>query len=353
MKNSDIILHSFLVESGALTRDQFDNLQEDAKVDAVRIVASNLLKTLTVSLDNIDTTVVDRSRGSIRDLKELADIQASLKQLETLYERNGGYPSQLVKDYHTAIIKSLMILNKYSKEYKNAYRLKHTLLIIQYQHVVLAIASAVAYLFSALIDFQNGVVLKSNARVVETSAYRTLSNYVANEESGSLRVTLSDVNKTESYYHEVDETTISTILEANDIISVVIDGLSNMYRNLDNGGKLTNIIYKAAGVIVILVAAKELFSMYERSRFTVQNIFDGIKNFANMNQLPSLNKLIQFSGKYKADVEANSELAARDVVDTKKEIVSELRSTPQDKIDLTPAQAPAMVATGASDEVWF
>ena len=353
MKNSDIILYSLLVESGALSKTDFQNLQEETKVDAIRVVASSLLKDITGSLNNIDTTLIDKSRGDIKSLRELEDIQTNLKQLETLYERAGGYPNQLVKNYHAAIIKSIMILNKYSKEYKTAYRLKHTLLIIQYQQVVLAVASALAYLFSSVVDFQAGAVLRTNIRVEETAAYKTLVNYMNSEENGSLKVAFADVNKTENFYHEVDETTISTILEANDIISVVIDGLTNMYRNLDNGGKLTNLLYKAAGAVVILMAAKEFFYMIERSRFSVQNIFDGIRNFANMNQLPSLNKLIQFSTKFKADSEANSELASREAEDTKKNIVTELKSLPQETLDVAPSATKVTAPVSGSDDFFF
>ncbi len=108
MKNSDIILYNLLVESGALSKTDFYNLQEDTKVDAIRVVASSLLKDITGSLNTIDTTIIDKSRGDIRSLKELEDIQTNLKQLETLYERAGGYPNQLVKNYHAAIIKSIM-----------------------------------------------------------------------------------------------------------------------------------------------------------------------------------------------------------------------------------------------------
>ena len=126
-----------------------------------------------------------------------------------------------------------------------------------------------------------------------------------------------------------------------------------MYRNLDNGGKLTNLIYKAAGAVVILMAAKEFFYMIERSRFSVQNIFDGIKNFANMNQLPSLNKLIQFSTKFKADSEANSELASREAEDTKKNIVTELKSLPQETIDVAPSATKVTAPAAGADDFFF
>ena len=88
MKNSDIILYNLLVESGALSKADFYNLQEDTKVNAIRLVASNLLKDITGSLDTIDTTIIDKSRGDIKSLKELEDIQTNLKQQRNLKNTN-------------------------------------------------------------------------------------------------------------------------------------------------------------------------------------------------------------------------------------------------------------------------
>ena len=66
-----------------------------------------------------------------------------------------------------------------------------------------------------------------------------------------------------------------------------------------------------------------------------------------------LNKLIQFSTKFKADSEANSELASREAEDTKKNIVTELKSLPQETIDVAPSATKVTAPAAGADDFFF
>ena len=73
----------------------------------------------------------------------------------------------------------------------------------------------------------------------------------------------------------------------------------------------------------------------------------------HQSELPTLNKLIQFSTKFKADSEANSELASREAEDTKKNIVTELKSLPQETLDVAPSATKVTAPVSGSDDFFF
>ena len=88
-------------------------------------------------LYSVDTTCADRSRGDVKQLKELQPIQDSLTQLEALLERSEEAQPEC-KQAVSIIIKAILYLNQYSAVFKEAYRNK-TVMILKYQSVILSI----------------------------------------------------------------------------------------------------------------------------------------------------------------------------------------------------------------------
>ena len=74
MKNSDKILHAFLVENKMMSEREFNSLNEDVKVESIRVVASELLKNVIDASKYIDTAPIDQSRGDIKSFRWLQDI---------------------------------------------------------------------------------------------------------------------------------------------------------------------------------------------------------------------------------------------------------------------------------------
>ena len=331
MKNSDKILHSLLVESNEYTEEEFQSLQEDVKIDAIKTVAVSLLKDLIDNSQSLDMTLIDRSKGDIKNLRELENIQLAINQInDVLDEAEAIYNEELVQQYLRAITKSIFVLNQYSAQFKDGYRMKKSVIILRYQTVVLAIAASVAYLFSALIDFSSGKArLKNNPRLEEISALRTLKQFINSADSGELKLITKDINTIREFYNEIPEDVMGSILEANDVFSTALDGLKNFYSNIDQGGRVTRIIYKAVGIIAALYPMREIIFMIIRSRFKISDIFDQIRNFAHLPQLPSLNKLYQFGTKFRVESEENSRLAQRDVVSANKNMVQQIKAAPR------------------------
>lgn len=329
MRNSDQILYTFLVESRECSEREFKNLNEDAKVESIRILAHDLMETIINVSHSIDTTPIDQSRGDIKSFRWLQDLQNAINQLEAILERSKSFMAlPLAKEYVSTVIKSLYFLNQYSNIFRDAYRTKKSVLILRYQSVLMSIISAVAYLFSSLLDFSNNnVAVRENVRLEETAALRTLIQFNQSCASGELKVIANDTARLREFYNEIPSDKMNELLEANDIFSMVIDGVSNFYNNLDQGGRVTNLIYKSVGVIVALIAIREIFSAVSRSRFSIQDLLNNIKNFTNLSAT-SLPKLTQFSSRYRADAEENSKIAQRDTIANNKDIITNLKAVP-------------------------
>ena len=360
MRNSDQILYTFLVESKECSEREFKTLNEDVKVESIRVVSQELMKTIIETAHNIDTAPIDQSKGDIKSFRALQDIQVAINQLEAILERSKDFPAlPLAKEYVSTIIKALFNLNQYSTTFKDAYRNKKSLMILRYQSVVMSVISAVSYLFASIVDFSNNnVALRDNIRLEETSALRTLTQFNQSCASGEIKIIANDVNRLREFYNEVSSDKMSELLEAGDVFSVVIDSVKNFYKNLDAGGKVTNLVYKSVGAIVGLIAIREIFSATSRSRYSIQELLNNIKSFANLSS-SSLPKLLQFSNRYRADAEENSKIAQRDVIANNKEIITNLKAVPEKMtaqlpgFDLGVAAPTATKATASADDFFF
>ena len=357
MKNSDKILYTFLVESKACTEREFSNLNEDAKVESIRVVAKDLLETIMNLSSSIDTSPIDQSRGDIKSFRWLQDIQTAINQIEEIIDRSKNVmATPMVKEYISTIIRAIFNLNQYSQIFRDAYRTRKSVLILRYQSVLMAVISAVSYLFSAITDFSNNsVALRDNIRIEETSALRTLVQFNKSCETGELKVISTDVNTFREFYNEIPAESMNTILEAQDVFSMVIDGVNNIYKNLDRGGKVTNLIYKGVGIVVALISVREIFNAFARSRYKILDLLNNIKNFTNLS-VASLPKLTQFSSRYRADAEENSKIAQRDTIANNKEIITNLKEIPA-TLPVIPNEAeldkPALKKAATTDDFFF
>lgn len=333
MKNSDKILYTFLVESKECCEREFKNLNEDVKVESIRVVAKELMQSIIEVSNSINTAPIDQSKGDIKNFRWLQDLQNAINQLEAIIERaKETHVLLTTKEYISTIIKAMYNLNKYNMIFKDAYRTKKSILILRYQSVVMSIVSSVAYLFSALLDFSNNnVTVRDQIRCEETSALRTLKLFNQSCDSGEIKIISNDVNNIREFYNEIPKDKMNQLLEAGDVFSMVIDGVKNFYNNLDTGGKVTNLIYKSVGIIVALISIREIFYAFSRSRYNLTDLLNNIKNFTNLSSV-SLPKLAQFSSRYRADAEENSKIAQRDTTANNKDIITNLKSVPSNMV---------------------
>lgn len=330
MKNSETILYNYLVESSDMTKDEVIDLNEDVKIDSLKSVASKILKSIYDSAGNLDTTPIDASRGDIRRLRELEYIQNILERIDR-YTSSLPSVDKKLEEYYGAVTKAIGNLYKNADAFKDAYRMKKTVLVLKYQSIVLAICEAVNYMSSKVFNLTNRVVeFNNNAKLEDTTALKTLIDFNKSVLTSDFGKSVRDVNMMREFYVEIDSQTMRTILEAGDIMETIMNGVSNIYRNLDQGGKTTNLIYKAAGIITSLLSVREIFYAISKSRFKIQEMFDSLKMFATVG-LPGtassmFNKLLQFSNRFVPDVEENTKVAAREVVSQDSDISREIKS---------------------------
>lgn len=330
LKNTERLLKSYLTEDCKMPLKEYMTLTEDVKVESVREIAARLLKVVEEKIVSIDTTAADRSRGDIKQLKELSILQDAITQLETLIERD----EHSVPEYNEAvstIIKSILYINQYSGVFKEAYRNKKTVMILKYQSLILSIISSVSYLISAIVDFKgDNLKLKVLSQdILNFAPLKSLKTFVKSVDNGEFKTITKDINTLREYYLEIPVEKMSTILEANETIDTVITGVKNIFNQISDGsmgGKITELLYKAIGVIVTLFSIRDTFYTLFRMKSRVSDMTANIQNFANINNGGGiLSKLGHFANKFRTDAEYGSDMSRREIEDEDKKLLGQVK----------------------------
>lgn len=329
MTGTERYLYQFLKEADNFTEDEFLSLQEDTKVETVKSLISFVLQNITEKLDPQDVIIADRSRGDIKQLKELDVLQSAINEIESLIDKSekAGMVQPEVKQYVGTVIKSILYLNKLSPEFKEAYRNKKTLLIVKYESIILSIISAVAYLISVAVDAKtSGIQLKSKIAIEEIAPLKTLAKFVKEYEANDFKVIFKDVNNLREYCLEVP-TDMLSLKESSDILDIVQKGLTNLI-----GGQYTNkiihYVYKAVGILALIISVREAIYSFSRSNSTIADAAGFIKNFVSAKITGAVTKMNAFGSKYALDMEEATRQGRADVEDENKE-VSRIARTPQ------------------------
>ena len=350
MNNTNRILTQYLMESSDMTENEISELRESTKIESIKDIAVEILRNINDKLSEIDTFSADRSRGDVKQIKELGDLQNCITSLEKLLDNTTeGYTE--CRQYLAVIIKSILYLNQYGKEFKDAYRNKKTLMIMKYESIVLSIISATSYLISVMVDFTaSEPALKQYAVAEKIAPISTLIKFNESVESGEFRNITRDTNLVRECYLELSVERLSQLDEANDIISVVMDGIQNIYKNMDKGGKLTSVVYKAAGVVTLIFSLREIFYAMYKTRTKYSEITDSIANFANVSKTGATSKLISFANKFVTDAESATDLAHREIEDEDRTVAGDIKDLSRkpsfDVGNVSPEKIETPVAAG-------
>ena len=326
--NGSKFLEALLVNECGMPLDEFTNLSEETQVESVKEIAINVIKVIEEKLASIDTTCADRSRGDIKNLKELPVLQDVITQLEALVERD----ENAIPEYSKAIaviIKSILYINQYSNIFKDAYRNKKSLMILKYQSLILSIITSVSYLISTIVDYRvDHLTLKRNVEgLMNFAPLKSLEQFIQSVDSGEFKLVVTDTNTLREYYLEVPVETMSNILEAADYLPMIIDGVQEIYKNIVGNNKLTNLVYRAAGVVVLILSIRDALYTIFRMKTRVNDMVGGLENFANLNSGANvLNKLGQFTSKFKADAETSSNISTHEINTENKEFLSDVKN---------------------------
>jgi len=346
MKANDF-LKEFLVDSDLFTSEEFSNLTESTRTESIREVTITVLNSIREKMESFNTTPIDRSRGDIKQMKELVFLQQAITQLETLIERSQEVFSPQIEKYLKETIKAILYLNQYSAQFKEAYLNRQTLLILKYQSMIMSIFSSASYLISIMIDFSTGdIQLKNKPSFEEIAPLKTIIEFNKMVEKGDFRLVLKNVNTIREYFIELDLTDSSLVLESYEIIDLVINGIKGIVATGDrvNSDKFVEFFYKAAGVLTLIFSMREIFYTMFRAKTKFQEILGNIEGFANAPNagMGLLNKLNNFVTKFVVDVEESSKIAKREIESEDSNIANTIRMIPKKPLQLQTSSENAM-----------
>ena len=330
--NRNSFVKEFLVESGLFTEDEAVSLSEDAKDATVSSVASSVISDIMDKTNDIaGTLIIDKSRGDIRHFQDLQALQNAVTKLESLLENVDSSNTSIEEAKHIVreVIKTLMYLNQYRDVFRAAYASKKTVLMLKYKELMIAAYTTVGYLISAIVDFKNAIPgLKENFRIENISVIKALQDFNKSVDNGQFKTMVKDTMIVREAYVEFPISELSTITEAEDIVGTITSGLKNFVNNLDQGGRFSSILYKAVGILVLLISMREVYYTVCRTRYKFADVIENVKQFAGFDTHKISDSFKTFANRFAADVETASTIASREVSDRNRDVASEIKALP-------------------------
>ena len=350
-RRANEFLINFLVEECGMSLNEYEQMTGETKIDAVKEIATQLLGVIQNKLSEIDSSPADRSRGDIKALRELPVLQDAITQLESLIERD----ENAIPEYSRAVgivIKAILYINQYSHVFKDAYRNKKTLMILKYESLILSVISSVSYIISTIVDYKSDyLTLKRSVEgIMDFAPLKSLEAFIRSVDSGEFKIVSNDTTVMREFYLEVPVETMSSILEATDYLPMIVNGVKEIYQSVIGNGKLTNLIYKAVGVVILLFSLRDTFYTMSRMKTKVSEMLAGISNFAGINDGGNvLQKLSQFSNKFRNDAEVSSDISKREIEDENRKLLNQVKTI---QVKNPVNNAPIEVNTPVEDNIF-
>lgn len=343
----------YLYESEVFNEKELSNLPTDSLNDSIRGVAKAILGSIIEKSDKVNTSPIDKSKGDIKYLPDLDSLQMAINQLEVMVERSTKEVDPRLVRYLKEIERSLMNINKYSNEFKEAYRSRKTLLVLKYQSLIMSVFSAVSYLISVMVDFSTGELrLKDKFDSEEIFPLKTLIDFNKSVERGEFKSLVKEISSLREEFSEVPAESLE-LLEAYDLSTILINGIKEIYKQFSDqpdSAKVIDFLYKAAGVITLLISLREVFYMFFKAKNKFEDVVGHVENFANSSNGSAalLAKLNTFSNKYVVDAEESSRMAQREIESENKALRPEVQSIPKIAV-AEPEQAVQDASEGFED----
>jgi hypothetical protein len=328
------VIKYYLLENKVFNEKELSLLSTDSVNDSIRSVAKAILASIIERSASVDTSAIDASKGDVKQLPNLESLQDAINKLESIVDSSSeeGVEPELVR-YLKEIERALMNLNRFSIDFRDAYKNRKTLLILKYQSLVMSVFSAVSYLISVMIDFSTGKVrVRKDQRHEEIAPLKAIFDFNKSVERGDFKKTLKDVALMRESFTEVSKEQLE-LLEGYDLSSILMDGIKTVYNSFSGNPKLMEFLYKAAGIITLLVSLREVFYMFFKAKTKVEDIIGHIDNFAQAAtgkaSATAVAKLNSFSDRFVRDSEEASAMARREIETENRELGSEVREIPQ------------------------
>jgi uncharacterized protein with PQ loop repeat len=326
--DTDRLLHGFITEDMGLAESEYDSLTEEGKISTVKEIASQILRSVSEKAKSINMTPIDRSHGDIKRISDIDDLQSAITQLQGYLAKAQAIPAVTeAEGYIKSICKTIMYLNQYSAQFKEAYAQKKSIMILTYESLVCSIFSAVAYLISAAIDFSLATPgVRQDFHIERISPIKSVESFNKSVESGEFKLVLRDLSLLRESFDERTDKDPNSITEASDIITSVLGGLKNMYDSADSDGRLTGILYKTAGAIQAILGLRDIFYSAYQARSKTDDVIGIIKGFTAATIGKAIApKISALASRFAPDMEQATELAGRTIDTENHNIISTAR----------------------------
>lgn len=338
---SEKLLKKYLLESGDMTKDQYSKIDDGPKAASVAFVAREIMGSLKDKVPAVDSQDIDRSRGDLKMYKDYPAIQAALSKLKSSVDGVSEYfgqseASQAVAD----IIECLSNISKHSNDFKEAYRDKKTAVILQYEALMVSVIQSMSYLIATCTEAAKGD--DSPVEYPQISKIRPLKaihDFNDSCRTGAFDAALKDVTYVREAYVEHGIDVLSTITEASNVGSAVVDGFNNFVDAINGGNrKLTDTLYKSAAAVSMMMALRDSVYTASKIKNAVSDALGNIKAYADGFAGSILSKIKNYNAHLPQEIEVASTQAGREIEAQDREIKDSLKTISTQAPAAEPAQ---------------
>lgn len=331
--------NEFIKSSGLLSEEAASSMPQDARIYTISGIASALMKSISDSLKKVDFTKIDKSRGDIRQLELLSDFQNSANRLRDLYRSTDGDASYKSQQLLSIIIDSVKNLNKYSEDYKDAYRLKKTAMMLQYESVVASAIEALSYLISSTVDLTDGsdYVFAVDAEPKDIPYFDILRKYNSFAADDGMKKMAEGVDFIRRYYCEYPPESMISIYEAPDVVGMLSSGLNNFIDKLKVNQSAQSIVYKGAVGLMALYSARDALLSLTSSNFKLPDAYNNIRQFSGIDseKPTNISTMRTFNRKNELDAESIAPEVTRLKADEDRRAASAIKDGMSSRMGIT------------------
>ena len=323
MHRSDKLMTKYLIENG-MDFHAVEMLTESNKTAAVSDIATAILNTVSEKIKGLDLVPIFKSKGDIKNFINLNELQEAIQTLESLAAE---YNLTELKPYVDKIVQAMLNINKLANDYKDAFRNKKVLLMTHYVGIVQTIIACTAYLISVTCDVSvSGEINPKPAIKIDDLLYFTaLDNFNHQAGTNGFKAMARDVSMMRECYTELSVEELHMITEAEDMVTTLVNGAKDMLTKLkssvDGNGMLSRLLYKASGVIMLILSLRDSFYTTFRLGTPIGEIVNYISTFVKSQMVGSGNRINNFSKYFSTAVEAASDAAEDDIIDEDRAVV--------------------------------
>lgn len=144
-----IISETILSKKPVSFQRNFHSLQENDKKNLSVDLINSVVDSIKEKSNNIKMEEIEKTKGDISRIKNFEDIKDSVRFLTKLYNIENNAPD-IIPNLNQALIN----LDKYKKEFQEAYRQDNFLLKTYYESVVFSLIFSITYLVTNAIKYK-------------------------------------------------------------------------------------------------------------------------------------------------------------------------------------------------------